>query len=125
MSGPSEQIGIREQLLLGALRQGPSFVILLAILFGLYRAGDFLIREGISRGIDQIKAGYREMQDQHSANLRDVITAFEREQERRLSVMEVMKEVAESRAVMLRTLDLVEQMESRWGLESSKEEVQP
>jgi hypothetical protein len=118
-----ESLGIREQLLLGALRQGPSFVVLLAILFGLYRAGDFLIREGISRGIDQIKAGYREIQDQHTANLHEVITAFEREQERRLSVMEMVKEVSQSRAVMQRTLELVERIESRWGLEGSNEEV--
>ncbi len=115
--GTGDQGGIREQLLLGALRQGPSFVVLLAILFGLYRAGDFLIREGISSGIEQIKTGYREIQEQHTQNLHEVISAFEREQERQKGLVDVVREVSESRAVLKRTLELVERIEAH-GLTS-------
>jgi hypothetical protein len=117
-----EQRGFREQLLLGALRKGPSFVVLLAILFGLYRAGDFLIREGISRGIEQIKAGYQEIQNQHSSNLREVIGVFEREQVRLEGLWELVHETAESRAVLQRALDLIERLEME-GAETRRQEV--
>lgn len=85
---------------MGALRQGPSFVVLLLLLFGIWKTGNYVITEGIAHGIEQIKAGYREIQAAHDKNLSDVISAFERENQREETMVRLIREVVENRDLL-------------------------
>lgn len=95
-AGPS----IREQIVLSAARQGPSFVLLLLVLFGLWRIGDYMLTEGLGAAIDQIQAGYREIQKSHDANLRDLVAAFERDEQRDRAALELMRDLVENREIL-------------------------
>jgi hypothetical protein len=94
----------------GALRQGPSFVVLLLILYGLWQMADYLMTEGVTKGIEQIKQGYREIQESHDKNLRGVIDTFERERERDATVVGLLREVVENRELLKDTHSLLKEM---------------
>lgn len=64
-----------------SLRQGPSFLILLLLLYGLWGFSDYVIKEGIPSHLQQIQAGYKEIQTSHDKNLDRVIANSERNQE--------------------------------------------
>jgi len=106
----SEGTSIREQLMAGALRQGPSFVVLLLILYGLWHMADYLMTEGVTKGIEQIKQGYREIQESHDKNLRGVIDTFEKERERDTTVVGLLREVVENRELLKDTHSLLKEM---------------
>lgn len=106
----SDGVSIREQLMTGALRQGPSFVVLLLILYGLWQMADYLMTEGVTKGIEQIKQGYREIQESHDKNLRGVIDTFERERERDTTVVGLLREVVENRELLKDTHSLLKEM---------------
>jgi hypothetical protein len=91
---------IREQIVLSAARQGPSFLLLLLVLFGLWRIGDYVLTEGLAAAIDQIQAGYREIQRSHDANLRDLVAAFERDEQRDRAALELVRDLVENREIL-------------------------
>jgi hypothetical protein len=94
------------------MRQGPSFVVLVLLLVGLWHVGEYLVTEGLTAGIGQIQQGYREIQSQHDRNLERIISAFEKERAREASVVGVLRVLAENRELLdetrtlLRDLDL-------------------
>ena len=118
----SESPTVREQLMTGALRQGPSFVVLILILYGLWQMAEYLITEGVGKGIEQIKQGYREIQQSHDKNLREVLSTFEREQQRDSSVVGLLREVVENREILRDTHSLlIEMREDRVKSGTNKE----
>ncbi len=61
-----------------ALRQGPSFVILLLILYGLWDFTSYVIHVGLPQHFQEIQSGYEEIQKSHDRNLDRLIDADEK-----------------------------------------------
>lgn len=118
---------VKEQILLSSLRQGPAFLVLICLLYGLWHFGDYLVTEGITRGIDQITRGYREIQEAHDRNLREVIEAFEREQARDTTMVGLVREAIENRELLKETHQLLVEMRARRELNEGwpKQEESP
>lgn len=100
----------RHELMAAAIRQGPSFIVLLLILYGLWGFGNHLITVGIPEHLNQIKAGYREIQDSHTKNLERVVGAFEREQERNKQIVHVIELLAEKKTLLEGNHDLLQKI---------------
>jgi len=75
-----ETNGWRNLVLDAAIRQGPSFVILLLILYGIWSFGNYAISVAVPAHLQQIQAGYQQIQEQHNRNLERVIHAVEDDQ---------------------------------------------
>lgn len=118
MDGANTSVSLREQLVMTAVRQGPSFVVLLLVLFGIWRVGDYLVTEGIASAIEQIKAGYREIQASHDANLRELVNAFERDEERDRTVVELVRDVVENREILKASHEILVDLKAREAAKS-------
>ena len=70
----------RSMVLEAAIRQGPSFVILLLLLFALWNFSNFVVQEGVPAHLQQIQLGYEKIQQSHSQEIDRLVIAFEREQ---------------------------------------------
>ena len=123
-----DQTTLRDQLVAFGLRQGPSFVVLILILFGIWHFGNYVVTEGITRGIDQITRGYREIQESHTENLERVIAAFEREQSRDSTLVGLVREVVENRDILKQTHALLVELHAHgeeMSLPTNQEEDSP
>lgn len=90
----------KTEILTAAIRQGPSFVILIILIVGLGHVGHFIVTDGIPSHLAQIKAGYTEVQKAHDANLERIIVAFEQEQDRYRSMIELLERLAASHTLL-------------------------
>ena len=72
--------GWRGMVFEAAIRQGPSFVILLLLLSGLWHFGSYFVHEGLPTHLRQIQQGYEQIQKSHSSEIDRLVTAFERDQ---------------------------------------------
>lgn len=97
----------KDKLLGEAIRQGPAFLILLLLLFGCWKLGNHLVTVGIPAHLEQIKQGYREIQDSHGKNLERVVTAFESEQQRSKEVVELVSDLIENQQLLRENRDLL------------------
>ncbi len=52
-----------------SIQQGPSFVVLVAILYGLWDSGNYVIHEGIPSHLKQIQQGYEKIQQAQDKNI--------------------------------------------------------
>lgn len=95
----------KAELLSAAIRQGPSFVVLLLVLLGLWQAGRYVVAEGVPAHLEQIKQGYREIQDAHGKDLTRVIAAFEAEQTRSKNVVDVLDRLVENKTLLRQIAD--------------------
>lgn len=118
MADANSNNSLRDQLVMTALRQGPSFVVLLLVLFGIWRVGDYLLTKGIGGALEQIKAGYREIQASHDANLREIVDAFERDEERDRTVVEIVRDVVENREILKASHEILVDLKAREAAKS-------
>lgn len=81
----------RAEIFLAAIRQGPSFVVLLLLLWGGWEMCNYVVIEGIPAHLEQIKAGYRDVQRNHHEDLQRVVDAFETEAMRYEKVIAVIE----------------------------------
>lgn len=52
-----------------SIQQGPSFLVLVLILYGLWGFGDHIIHEGIPSHLRQIQQGYEKIQQAQDKNI--------------------------------------------------------
>jgi hypothetical protein len=97
----------KTELVTASIRQGPSFIILIILIYGLGQAAHFVVTDGIPAHLAQIKAGYTEVQQAHDANLQRIIVAFEQEQGRYRSMIELLERLAASHNLLRDNHDLL------------------
>lgn len=99
----------KSELLAAAIRQGPSFLILLLVLSGLWQTGRYVAEVGVPAHLDQIKQGYVEIQAAHSRDLQRVIAAFEAERSRSRDVVAAIDRLGDQRELLKQSHDLLGQ----------------
>jgi len=52
-----------------SIQQGPSFLVLVLILYGLWGFGEYIIHEGIPNHLLQIQSGYEKIQQAQDKNI--------------------------------------------------------
>lgn len=97
----------KAELLAAGVRQGPSFLLLVVLLWGLWQFGRYVVTEGVPAHLEQIKAGYRELQAAHDRDLTRVVTAFDHEQDRYKSIIGALEQLIENRALLQENRDLL------------------
>lgn len=119
---------LREQLLAAAVRQGPSFLVLVLLLVGLGQLTHYVVTVGVPAHLAEIRAGYLEVQKHHDQNLERVIAGFAEEQERYHSILQMLERLVDNRALLLEhrelLANLLAELESR-DHSTTKEPVSP
>lgn len=102
MNAPADPILVswKAELLAAAVRQGPSFVVLMLVLTGLWQGGRYVVAVGVPAHLDQIKQGYREIQEAHGKDLGRVIAAFEAEHARTRNIVDVLERLVENKDLL-------------------------
>lgn len=100
----------RTEILVAVLRQGPAFMILVLILYGLWHLSTYLVTVGVPAHLAEIKAGYREVQQSHTENLERIVVAFEREQARSAGVLSVLESLVENHELLADNNQLLKQI---------------
>lgn len=100
----------RGEIVAAAIRQGPSFVVLVLLLLGAWDFGAYLVHRGIPEHLEQIKAGYREIQWAHDANLERLVVAFERQQDRFANVVRLLEGLVEDKDLLKQNHELLLQI---------------
>ncbi|QDU60021.1 hypothetical protein Pan216_08580 [Planctomycetes bacterium Pan216] len=100
MQRETETQSWKSEILNAGLKQGPAFILLLLLLYGLWEFGTYVASVGVPAHLEQIKVGYLEIQQSHSENLERLLTSFEREQERYRGVIDLLGSLVESRELI-------------------------
>ena len=92
--------GWKAQAASAAIRQGPSFVVLVVLLAALGKFANYVVTVGVPAHLEQIKAGYVAVQASHDRNLERVVATFKEEQDRYRAVVELMERLVENRSLL-------------------------
>jgi hypothetical protein len=103
-------MGWKTAFVAAAVRQGPSFVVLLLILFAAWDFGTYAVHQGIPAYLEQIKTGYREIQASHDANLERLVVTFEQQQDRVQTVMRLLEGLVENKDLIRQNNQLLLQI---------------